>query len=243
MKTTLRFSTLFFMLACLFLGTACSDDALPEPTDTGTEQPGESPDALHDKTREKPYPKADNELYINPAPFIVPQAMKTGDKLQFAFSQSKDFPDTETTVSTPRQWCMYNAHRTLKSGTWYWRFRSVGNDGTEQAWSETYSFEVKDETPKFVTPTFETLLKNAPRTHPRLFCFLDNRLEQARRNVKSHPEYKQLTGRAQTALGTDYSLLPNPYDAAAQIKNSVQHLYQAYHLIQDKNMQTNCTRY
>ena len=54
MKTTLRFSTLFFMLACLFLGTACSDDALPEPTDTGTEQPGESPDALHDKTREKP---------------------------------------------------------------------------------------------------------------------------------------------------------------------------------------------
>ena len=234
MKTTLRFSTLFFLLACLFLGTACSDDALPEPTDTGTEQPGESPDALHDKTREKPYPKADNELYINPSPFIVPQAMKTGDKLQFAFSQSKDFPDTETTVSTPRQWCMYNAHRTLKSGTWYWRFRSVGNDGTEQAWSETYSFEVKDETPKFVTPTFETLLKNAPRTHPRLFCFLDNGLEQARRNVKSHPEYKQLTGRAQTALGTDYSLLPNPYDAAAQIKNSVQHLYQAYHLIQDK---------
>lgn len=77
MKTTLRFSTLFFMLACLFLGTACSDDALPEPTDTGTEQPGESPDALHNKTREKPYPKADNELYINPAPFIVPQAMKT----------------------------------------------------------------------------------------------------------------------------------------------------------------------
>lgn len=141
MKTTLRFSTLFFMLACLFLGTACSDDALPEPTDTGTEQPGESPDALHDKTREKPYPKADNELYINPAPFIVPQAMKTGDKLQFAFSQSKDFPDTETTVSTPRQWCMYNAHRTLKSGTWYWRFRSVGNDGTEQAWSETYSLK------------------------------------------------------------------------------------------------------
>ena len=186
MKTTLRFSTLFFMLACLFLGTACSDDALPEPTDTGTEQPGESPDALHDKTREKPYPKADNELYINPAPFIVPQAMKTGDKLQFAFSQSKDFPDTETTVSTPRQWCMYNAHRILKSGTWYWRFRSVGNDGTEQAWSETYSFEVKDETPKFVTPTFETLLKNAPRTHPRLFCFLDNGLEQARRNVNTN---------------------------------------------------------
>ena len=129
---------------------------------------------------------------------------------------------------------MYNPHQTLKSGIWHWRFRSVGNNGTEQPWSDTYSFEVKDETPKFVTPTFETFIKNAPRTHPRLFCFLDNGLEQARRNVKSHPEYKQLTGRAQTALNTDYSLLPNPYDEAAKIKNSVQHLYQAYHLIQDK---------
>lgn len=234
MKTTFRFSILFQLLACLFLATACSDDTLPATTDPGTEQPEIAPDALHDKTREKPYPKADNELYINPSPFIVPQAMKTGDRLQFAFSQSKDFPDTETTVSIPRQWCMYNPHQTLKSGTWHWRFRSVGNDGTEQPWSETYSFEVKDETPKFVTPTFETFIKNAPRTHPRLFSFLDSGLEQARRNVKSHPEYKQLTGRAQTALNTDYSLLPNPYDEAAKIKNSVQYLYQAYHLIQDK---------
>ncbi len=234
MKTIFRFSILFSILACLLLTAACNDDSLPETTDPGTEQPMEAPDALHDKTREKPYPKADNELYINPAPFIVPQAMKTGDKLQFAYSQSESFSDAETTVSTPKQWCMYNPHKTLKSGTWYWRFRSISNEGAEQPWSETYSFEVKDETPKFVTPTFDTFINNIPHTHPRLYCFLDNGIEQARRNVKSHPEYKQLTGRAQTALNTDYSLLANPYDKASEIKNSVQHLYQAYHLIQDK---------
>lgn len=91
MKTTFRFRILFHILNCLLLSTACSDDTLPAITEPETEQPTASPDALHDKTREKPYPKADNELYINPAPFIVPQAMKTGDKLQFAFSQSKDF--------------------------------------------------------------------------------------------------------------------------------------------------------
>lgn len=233
MKTTFRFRILFHILNCLLLSTACSDDTLPAITEPETEQPTASPDALHDKTREKPYPKADNELYINPAPFIVPQAMKTGDKLQFAFSQSKDFPDTGTTVSTPKQWCMHNPHQTLKTGIWYWRFRSVNNNGTEQAWSETYSFEVKEETPRFVTPAFDIFIQNAPRTHPRLYAFLDNGLEQARRNVKSHPEYKQLIGRAQTALDTDYSLLPNPYDKAAEIKNSVQHLYQAHYLIQD----------
>ena len=42
------------------------------------------------------------------------------------------------------------------------------------------------------------------------------------------------SSRARTALDTDYSVLPNPYDKASDIKNSVQHLYQAYHLIQDK---------
>lgn len=234
MKTALRFRILFPILACLFLVTACSDDSLPDPSDNGTEQPATAPDALHDKKREKPYPKADNELYLNPAPLIVPQAMKTGDKLQFALSRQENFPDEATTVSTPQQWCMYNPHKTLSTGTWYWRFRSVSNDGTSQSWSETYSFEVKDDTPKFLTPAFETFITTPPRTHPRLYCFLDNGLEQARSKVTSHPEYKNLTGRAQTALNTDYSLLPNPYDKASDIKNSVQHLYQAYHLTQDK---------
>lgn len=234
MKTTLRFRILSFILPCLLLSAACSDDSLPDAPNQGTEQPTTPPDALHDKTREHPYPKADNELYINPAPLIVPQAMKTGDKLQFALSNHENFPKEATTLSTPQQWCMFNPHTTLTAGTWHWRFRSVSNDGTPQAWSETYSFEVKNETPRFVTPSFETFITNAPRTHPRLYCFLDNELQQARSKVKSHPEYKNLTSRAQTALNTDYSLLPNPYDQASEIKNSVQHLYQAYHLTQEK---------
>lgn len=49
----------------------------------------ESPDAWHDKIREKPYPKADNEIFINPAPFIVPQDMMTGEQLQFSLSQRR----------------------------------------------------------------------------------------------------------------------------------------------------------
>lgn len=234
MKTIFRFQTLFSLLACLCLAIACSDDSLPDTTGQDTETPAEAPDALHDKLREKPYPKADNEIYINPAPLIVPQAMKTGDKLQFSLSNQADFSGTETILSTPKSWCMYNIHKTLKSGIWYWRFRSILSDGSEQSWSETYSFEVKDETPKFVTPAFDIFLNNAPRTHPRLFCFLDDGIEQARRNVTSHPEYPELISRAKAAMTTDYPSLPNPYDQAEAIKVSIQHLYQAYYLTQQK---------
>ena len=117
MKTIFRFQTLFSLLACLCLAIACSDDSLPYTTGQDTETPAEAPDALHDKLREKPYPKADNEIYINPAPFIVPQAMKTGDKLQFSLSNQADFSGTETILSTPKSWCMYNIHKTLKFGT------------------------------------------------------------------------------------------------------------------------------
>ena len=139
----------------------------------------ESPDAWHDKIREKPYPKADNEIFINPAPFIVPQDMMTGEQLQFSLSQKEDFPDAETIVSEPKPWCMFNPHQIMNSGTWYWRFRSIVS-GTPQSWSATYSFEIKDDTPKFVTPTFDTFFLNIPHTHPRLYCFLDNYLEQAK---------------------------------------------------------------
>ena len=62
------------------------DDSCQVATD-GTDS-SEMPDAYHDKIREQPYPKADNELYLNPAPLIVPQAMKTGVKLQFSLSRS-----------------------------------------------------------------------------------------------------------------------------------------------------------
>lgn len=47
--------------------SSCSDEApVNNPsTDTPTIQ---QPDAYHDKVRTQPYPKADNELYLNPSP-------------------------------------------------------------------------------------------------------------------------------------------------------------------------------
>ncbi len=94
MHTKFRLSVYLLFVVQLFIG--CSSDPLPEPDVTQPETPAGVPDAYQDKIRTQPYPKADNELYLNPAPLIVPQAMKTGERLQFSLSRTEDFSSPET---------------------------------------------------------------------------------------------------------------------------------------------------
>ena len=231
MHTTFRLSVFLLFIVQLFC--SCTSDSLPEPDSTQPETPAGIPDAYQDKIRTQPYPKADNELYLNPAPLIVPQAMKTGERLQFSLSRTEDFSSSETLLSEPQEWCMYNLHRRLEVGTWYWRFRSTNLNGTVPGeWSAIYRFEVKNDTPEFVTPPFQTFLANAPRLHPRIYCFLDERIGEARNHVTSHPEYKELQSRASLALKAEYTGMTDLYSRAEELRQHATYLYQAYHLTQ-----------
>ena len=231
MHTTFRLSVFLLFIVQLFC--SCTSDSLPEPDSTQPETPAGNPDAYQDKIRTQPYPKGDNELYLNPAPLIVPQAMKTGERLQFSLSRTEDFSSSETLLSEPQEWCMYNLHRRLEVGTWYWRFRSTNLNGTMPGeWSAIYRFEVKNDTPEFVTPSFQTFLANAPRLHPRIYCFLDDRIEGARNRVTSHPEYKELQSRASLALNAEYTGMTDLYSRAEELRQHATYLYQAYHLTQ-----------
>lgn len=237
MKKLFILRTLTCACALLFLYSCSPDSPIQKEEGGGDEEKEEEvemPDAWHDKIRQYPYPKTTNEVFINPAPLIVPQKMKKADYLRFELSRHPEFKEDETIRSGNVAWCMFNPHRTLDNGQWYWRFRSVGKDGTEQEWSEAYQFEITDKTPKFVTPAFETFVKGIPTRHPRLFCFLDDKIDNARKNITSHAEYKGLKDRASLALKADYSTLVNPYDKATEIKNHTQYLYQAYHLTRQR---------
>ena len=231
MHTTFRLSVFLLFMVQLFC--SCTSDSLPEPDSTQPETPAGIPDAYQDKIRTQPYPKADNELYLNPAPLIVPQAMKTGERLQFSLSRTEDFSSSETLLSEPQEWCMYNLHRRLEVGTWYWRFRSTNLNGTVPGeWSAIYRFEVKNDTPEFVTPPFQTFLANAPLLHPRIYCFLDDRIGEARNRVTSHPEYAELQSRASQALKAEYTGMTDLYSRAEELRQHATYLYQAYHLTQ-----------
>ena len=96
---------------------------------------------------------------------------ETNTYLQFALSSSADFAQDATIESGKIAWNMWNPHRQLEPGTWYWRFRNISSTGEVKEWSDTYSFEVKGSEPVFVTPTWDTFLSMAPQFSPRLYCF------------------------------------------------------------------------
>ncbi|WP_408962264.1 DUF4962 domain-containing protein [Phocaeicola plebeius] len=233
----MKMNFLYWTLGCFcLLGYACADEEVPAASPEEAQEV-EMPEAWHDKTRTQPYPKLSNELYLNPPPLIVPQSLKTGAFLRFALSQDAGFPEASTQLSEQQEWCMFNPHVKLAPGRWFWRYRNVAEDGKEEAWSEPIEFEVKEETPVFVTPAFDDFRQGLPLRHPRLYCFLDSKIDEARRHVTSHEEYQALKNRAENALQADYESLIAPYSASHMetVAANVEYLYQAFHLTQRGN--------
>lgn len=185
---------------------------------------------VHENMRETPYPQSFHTPYLNPTPLLVPKEMRKAEYLQFELSTDNKFPAGNTISSTPQPWCMFNPHRILSNGVWYWRFRSVGKDGAEMPWSETYSFTISDEIPQFTTPGFDEFFKNMPTKYPRLYCFLDEDLPKARKNIQTHPEYKDLIRRAQMGLDFNYESAKNPFDVARKAGLLFCHMHTAYAL-------------
>ncbi|MGN0035893.1 MAG: DUF4962 domain-containing protein [Bacteroidaceae bacterium] len=220
-------------LCLLAAAGACSDKGpeTPDPDPTApTEAESTYPEAWHNKIRQLPYPRSTHEVYLNPVPFIVPQALKTGSLLAFELSQDSTF-QTGVTSKTDVPSCLFNPHRRLEAGRWFWRYRSY-NSGETGTWSKPYAFEMKDETPVFVTPEASTYLQNLPRRHPRLYCFLDDEMEAARTKVASHREYKQLLSRAKSAVNADYAAM-DLYAEGENLRKYTGYLYTAYHLTQE----------
>lgn len=187
---------------------------------------------IHENVRTIPYPQQGHTLYLNPAPLLVPLSMKESDFLQFNLSQNKNFDGKSSILSKPVPWCMFNPHKILNPGTWYWRVRSVGKSGETMPWSETYSFSVTDDIPKFVTPEACKFLSSIPKEFPRIYCFLNDSLEQARKNMRTHPEFEIMVDDARDALGISYKTETKPYSKITQMAASCDKLNTAFQMLQ-----------
>ena len=189
---------------------------------------------VHENIRVTPYPQQENPLYLNPSPLIVPMEMRKAEYLQFQLSQDQTFPEGKTIQSKPLVWCMFNPHRILENGTWYWRFRSVSKDRQTTEWSEIYHFSVTKDIPQFVTPTFDIFMKNMPKGYPRIYCFLDKGLEKGQYTVTTHPEYEEMKRRADGAMKNSYEICPHPYKVIGKIATDFNFLYTAYRTTNEK---------
>lgn len=118
---------------------------------------------VHENVRETPYPQKIHSIYINPAPLIIPEKMKTDDFVQFELSMDSTFPQNTTITAEPKPWLMFNPHQILKKGKWYWRVRNVSAKGEKREWSETFEFTVSGDEPQFVTPSFDVFIRICPK--------------------------------------------------------------------------------
>ena len=226
----------------LFLSTGCSDDQEIFFEDYGTDNDIE---VVHPDQRDKPYPREEHELYLNPAPLLVPRAARAEDeKLEFELSQDSIFPEKNTYRSGALAWNAYNIHEAMAAGQWYWRYRKINASGGAEGWSKVYSFTVTGEEPVFVTPDFETFKNNIPTTYPRIHCFLTQDIENAKPTITENPEYSNLVGRANMAMNEQDMDMNNVFADAEQLSQYVfDYLYTAYLLTGEQKYQDKILEY
>lgn len=208
---------------------ACSTEDIPAPSAAVPSPEVTKVSEYHEKIRTKPYPMAESTIYVNPAPLIVPQSMKTGTTIRFQLSQDPTFESENTITSSPRQWCMFSPHKQLPIGRWYWRF--CNDDGD---WSESNTFEISGDEDVFATPAFRVFLDNAPKRHPRLNCFIDAASEIYHENAYKHPEYRMLLSRAEAALDLSLEKSADLYKNYSSLMNSVKWLSDAFMVTADE---------
>lgn len=226
------FSQITFALS-LFLMTGCNDNQEIFFEDYESDKTIE---VVHPDQRDKPYPREEHELYINPAPLLVPRAARAVDEfLEFELSQNIDFPAEGTYRSGKLAWNVYNIHESMSAGQWYWRFRRVDKNDRAAGWSKVYSFTVTGKEPVFVTPDFSVLQQNIPAKYPRIHCYIEQDIEKAKATITENREYKTLIDRAKLAL-EERDLTPtNLYANTNELSRYVfDYLYSAYLLTDDQ---------
>ena len=227
---------IFLFTLCSLCLTGCNDDNEIFFEDLTS---NETLDRVHPNDRDQPYPREEHELFVNPAPLIVPRTLRGEDEfLEFELSQDNSFPETGTYRSGKLNWDLYNVHEELKTGDWYWRFRKVDSNDKTGIWSEIYKFTVTGEEPVFVTPKFEVFRQNIPTGYPRINCFLEEDIKKVSPIPNTHPEREDLIKRANGKDGLGIKLTAtNPHKSYVMedlANNTRNYLYTAWKLTQEK---------
>tara|TARA_S200000501_G_scaffold342976_1_gene353530 strand:- start:718 stop:3306 length:2589 start_codon:yes stop_codon:yes gene_type:complete len=104
---------------------------------------------------------------------------------------------------------MYNVHKRLSNGTWYWKYKSQNS-----AWSEIATFNISDTSIDFVPPPFINVYKGISRNHPRVLVHQKD-WKELRSKAKEYKESKNIIEKADKIIGLR---IPTERDAATKLE-------------------------
>ncbi len=193
---------LFLLSALLFF--ACNEKNSNAELRSGPVTPG----SVYPRYLEIPVPSGGIGVQTNPPILRWPRDKGKHGLYEVRLSQDSLFPDGPATITAQTAMALYNPHRKLAHGTWFWQYRKTG-----KAFSKTLAFEVNDKAVPVVSPSSAEFLKTVPAGHPRiLFGEEDRRLLQA---LKDEPDAQAIIAEALAALD---SRIPAEKDAYSKEK-------------------------
>ena len=154
-------------LGLLFLASGCTKPT--QQAGSTVNFPSEYP-VLYPKLRAWPTPTQGIAVNFNPPALLWPAHRKKGTTYDVRLSQDSTFQSDQTMLAKNLPWTMFNPHKKLSPGQWYWQYKI--NDGD---WSTINRFVVTAEAIDFVSPPIETFWSAIPTVHPRALIEAEER--------------------------------------------------------------------
>ncbi|MNI70068.1 hypothetical protein D3C73_1258570 [compost metagenome] len=112
-------------------------------------------------------PDETTQLIENPPRFTWIPAQLDHDRYVLQISSAENFAAADTQTIQPIPYNLYTPDAPLASGTYYWRYALLTEDGQTE-WSVVRRFEVKEGLPVTALPSRSDRYAGAQKAHPRL---------------------------------------------------------------------------
>jgi hypothetical protein len=153
-----------------------------------------APQAIHPATRQSAWPSDGVTVAVNPPSLLWPAVRGRDVRYRVRLSQDRRFPADKTMESEDLLWAIFNPHKRLRQGIWYWQYEVLRGEKLQKK-SDIHNFAVTGAAREYVTPSSEKMLSACPSSHPRILITADE-LAPFRRRVKNSPQARAIVREA-----------------------------------------------
>lgn len=132
---------------------------------TSHTQPAPYPEAIYARYLSAAQPAGGIAAQFNTPVLRWPVENEKTAHYDVRLSQDSLFGEEQTLHRENIPWALFNPHRHLAGGTWYWQYRTSG-----KTWSALQTFQITPEAITLVSPPADRFLEGIPAPHPRLLA-------------------------------------------------------------------------